>query len=64
MTIFQLVKIALDTLYAEAVSVYGNSTDAKITEQMSYLSKSYIELNQTGRKPVNYKDPATRFAYV
>ena len=64
MTIFQLVKIALDTLYAEAVSVYGKSVDAKITEQMGYLSKSYTELNQTGHKPVNYKDPATRFAYV
>lgn len=34
MTIFQLVKIALDTLYAEAISVYGSSADAKITEQM------------------------------
>ncbi len=64
MTIFQLVKIALDSLYAEAVALYGAEADAKITEQIPYLSKSYGELNLPDRKPVNYKDPATRFAYV
>jgi hypothetical protein len=64
MTIFQLVKIALNMLYTEAVSTYGTSADAKITEQIKYLSKSYNVLNQVDRSPVNYKDPATRFAYV
>lgn len=64
MTIFQLVKIALDTLYAESLAIHGSSTDAKIAAQMIYLSKSYTELNQADRQPVNYKDPATRFAYV
>lgn len=64
MTIFQLVKIALDALYAEAVELYGKEADAKIAEQMPYLTKSYNELNLPDRKPVNYRDPATRFAYV
>lgn len=64
MTIFQLVKIALDTLYAEAVALYGIEADAKIAEQIPYLSESYGKLNLANRKPVSYKDPATRFAYV
>lgn len=64
MTIFELVKIALDTLYDEAKGLHGKNADNKINEQLSYLSKSYGELNQKDRKPVNYKDPATRFAYV
>jgi Putative SAM-dependent methyltransferase len=64
MTIFQLVKIALDALYAEATSAYGSSADSKISEQIGYLSTSYNDLNKVGRTPVDYKDPATRFAYV
>jgi hypothetical protein len=31
---------------------------------MSYLSDIYNRLGQQSREPVNYKDPATRFAYV
>ena len=64
MTIFQLVKIALDALYAESFALYGAETDAKITKQISYLTLSYGQLNSSDRTPVNYKDPATRFAYV
>jgi hypothetical protein len=64
MTIFQLVKIALDTLYAEVVQAYGSDADAKITDRIAYLSKSYVSLSSSDREPVNYKDPATRFAYV
>lgn len=64
MTIFQLVKIVLDTLYAEAVEAFGDKADARIKEQMDYLSASYGKLTSTDRKPVDYKNPATRFAYV
>lgn len=64
MTSFELVKVALDSLYTEATAKYGAATDATISDQMAYLSKSYGGLNDPNRTPVNYKDPATRFAYV
>ncbi|NYG31221.1 hypothetical protein HZU83_00735 [Sphaerotilus montanus] len=58
------MKIALDTLYKEATKTHGNDADKAITEQIKYLSKSYTQLSSNDREPVNYKDPATRFAYV
>jgi Putative SAM-dependent methyltransferase len=64
MTIFELVKIALDELYEEGQKQYGNSLDKKIKERMGYLTESYGQLTDPNREPVNYKDPATRFAYV
>ena len=64
MTLFQLVKIALDELYIEAKDRHGKKTDAVIKERFGYLTKSYVKLNAKGRAPVDYKDPATRFAYV
>lgn len=64
MTIFELVKIALDELYKEGLKVHGANLDAMIKKQITYLSLSYGQLNQLDRKPVNYKDPSTRFAYV
>lgn len=64
MTLFQLVKITLDELYKEALTVYGPDTDAQIKAQFPYLTTSYNQLSSTARAPINYKDPATRFAYV
>ena len=64
MTLFELVKIALDELYAEANREYGDDTDKCILKRMQYLSSSYSQLNNQDREPVNYSDPATRFAYV
>ena len=64
MTIFELVKLALDELYAEAKQSYGGKVDEEIRKRIAYLSVSYGSLATAGRKPVDYKDPATRFAYV
>ena len=64
MTIFELVKIALDELYDEAHELYGKVLDETILKKMAYLSESFSQLNSADRKPVDYKDPATRFAYV
>ncbi|BCW88612.1 hypothetical protein sos41_17530 [Alphaproteobacteria bacterium SO-S41] len=64
MTLFELVKIVLDRLYEEAVREHGKETDGFIKERMKYLSSTYATLSDPKRKPVNYKDPATRFAYV
>ena len=64
MTLFELVKIALDELYEEGIAFYGESLDDMIRKQLDYLSKSYNGLNSLDRMPVDYKDPATRFAYV
>ena len=64
MSIFELVKIALDELYVEGKKLYGEDLDERIKQKMAYLSDSYRELSEKARKPVSYKDPATRFAYV
>ena len=64
MTLFKLVKIALDELYREAVECYGPNTDVQIKAKISYLAESYNQLTSTVRTPINYKDPAVRFAYV
>ncbi len=62
MTIFELVKIALDELYAQGQQQYGQQLDQVIQERIVYLSDSYRELNNKHRQPVDYQDPATRFA--
>jgi hypothetical protein len=64
MTIFELVKLALDELYKEGLAVHAEKLDQKIKEQIIYLSTSYSNLSRTDREPINYKDPSTRFAYV
>lgn len=64
MTIFELVKIALDELYKEAIDDYGNGVDDEIKNRIGYLKASYEKLDAPDRQPVDYKDPATRFAYV
>lgn len=64
MTIFELVKIALDELYSEGQKIYGDGLDAAILERIKYLTASYQGLTSKGRQPVDYSDPATRFAYV
>jgi hypothetical protein len=64
MTIFELVKIALDELYKEGEDRYATKVDDEIKARMLYLSTSYGELTNPDRKPIDYKDPATRFAYV
>src|SRR5580704_13297801 len=64
MTLFELVKGALDELYEEAQDEYGDHVDEIIRDRLKYLSKSYSELNKEEREAIDYKDPATRFAYV
>lgn len=64
MTLFELVKIVLDELYVEARQMYGDEVDAAIKTKISYLTGVYGKLNSSSHQPIDYKDPATRFAYV
>lgn len=64
MTLFELVKITLDELYKRAELQYGAQTDDVIKARFTYLSDSYTKLSNPNRVSINYKDPATRFAYV
>ena len=64
MTLFQLIKITLDELYEQGLREYGHELDAQIKKKMSYLSESYGNLSNSRRQPIDYRDPATRFAYV
>ena len=63
-TIFELVRLALDELYSATKQTYGGNADNEIRKRIAYLSTSYGNLTSIERKPVDYKDPATRFAYV
>lgn len=66
MMVFQLVKNTLDDLYEQGRKHYKSQDelDKAIAEQIAYLSKAYEKLHDPKRRPVDYKDPATRFAYV
>ena len=64
MTLFELVKLALDELYEEGLQEYGGTLDATIKARMTYLTKCYRNLNLEGREAIDYRDPATRFAYA
>jgi hypothetical protein len=64
MTIFELVKLALDELYEEGLGEHGSKLDEIIKKRMGYLSKSYASLTEEDRSAISYSDPATRFAYV
>jgi hypothetical protein len=64
LTIFELVKLALDELYVEGTKEYGAKLDAAITKRVKYLAESYRKLGSDDREPIDYKNPATRFAYV
>ncbi|RTL24905.1 MAG: hypothetical protein EKK52_00140 [Burkholderiales bacterium] len=64
MTLFELVKITLDELYKNAQQVHGTNTDAEIKNRFNYLRASYTKLSDASRTPIDYRDPATRFAYV
>ena len=64
MTLFELVKIALDELYSQGKKQHKGKLDDEIKAQLKYLSSSFGELDLAERKPISYRDPATRFAYV
>lgn len=61
---FELVNLALDELYCQGCKKYGECLDKVILKQIKYLSTRYASLHHETRNPVDYKDPATRFAYV
>ncbi|SDA20626.1 hypothetical protein [Sphingomonas sp. NFR15] len=64
MTLFELVKVALDELYDEGKAQHGASLDDKIKAKISYLAGGYRGLTDSSRRAISYRDPATRFAYV
>ena len=66
MTFFQLIRITLDELYNQSVSEYvdEDALDHQVKEKMTYLSEKYENLYKNEQKPIDYRDPATRIAYV
>jgi hypothetical protein len=50
-TIFELIKIALDELYKEGELVYGRGLDAKIVSRLQYLLRNYRGLNSSNYSP-------------
>lgn len=61
-TSFQLVKKALDRLFALVKEDHGAKTDALLKEEIA--TDRYGNLLDPKRKPIDYSNPATRFAYV
>ena len=64
MTIFELVRIALDELYEEGRDEHGRELDEIVTGRLTYLSRNYAKLTNPAREPVDYRDTATRLAYI
>ena len=66
MTLFETIRITLDQLYQQGVDEYGSAAafDGEVKKRMSYLSKSYGNLDNSDRMPIDYGNPASRFAYV
>lgn len=64
MTLFEVVRLVLARLYTQANARYGETVDKIIGERMNELSESYKKLADAQRKPIDYRDPAIRFAYV
>ena len=62
MKCFQLVKTVLDELYALIPGDIA-SKDALIKARLAYLQDKYKNLLRNA-EPVDYNDPATRFAYL
>lgn len=63
MTIFQLIKTVLDEIYGQIEEPVEGIKDQKIKEKLEYLSDHYNKL-LTSSVTIDYKDPATRFAYI
>lgn len=64
MTIFELVRIALDDLYEEGRDEHGDELDGIVIQRLNYLSRNYAQLTNPNREPVNYRDTSTRLAYI
>jgi hypothetical protein len=64
LTLFELIKITLDELYAQGLAEHGDMLDTQVTSKMKYLTDSYRKLTSADRVALSYQDPATRIAYV
>ena len=66
MTLFELIKITLDELYQQGIEEYGDAQalDDRVRASLSGLSKSFRNLTDPQRQPIDYRDPAVRIAYV
>jgi hypothetical protein len=64
MTLFEFVKLVLDELYTEGAQEYGNQLDVVINKRIDYLKEKFENLVLENRESIDYRDPATRFAYV
>ncbi len=66
MTLFELVKLAIDELYETAIPTYGGqkALDAEIRRELKSLSRAYGQLTQGAGTAISFEQPATRIAYV
>lgn len=66
MSLFKLIKQALDALYAEAARQYSSTSalDSAVRDHLESLSLSYGQLTEADGDPIDYSDPAARIAYL
>jgi hypothetical protein len=60
----QLVKVVLDDAYREIRAKRDADKDALIKAEIATLSAAYAGLTKPQVKPIDYSDPAKRFAYI
>lgn len=63
MECFQVIKTVLDEVCSD-IPGSENEKDKLINERLGYLKASYADLMNPNRKRLDYRDPATRFAYI
>jgi hypothetical protein len=60
----QLIRLVLDDAYRAIETADDSKRDELITAEISALSSAYAELTNLKTKPIDYRDPVTRFAYI
>lgn len=64
MNLTQLIKSVLDEAYLEIAAGTNELKDVEIKRQLDLLTQSYGNLMAVNRTPIDYSNPATRFAYI
>ena len=64
MTLMQLIKLVLDDAYKAIHITEEAEKDKLIKEELKSLSLEYANLTNTHTPPIDYSDPAKRFAYI
>jgi hypothetical protein len=64
MSLMQLIKLVLDDAYCVIRAKNDAAKDNLIKAELETLKKEYAKLTNANAKPIDYRDPVKRFAYI